>query len=57
MCRQIAARHNGRIELHSAVGQGTTFRVLLPLAQQQAQPLPEPATPPPASALPRAGGR
>ena len=32
MCRQIAARHNGRIELHSAVGQGTTFRVLLPLA-------------------------
>ena len=51
MCRQIAARHNGRIELHSALGQGTTFRVLLPLAQQQAQPMPEPATPPPAPAL------
>jgi signal transduction histidine kinase len=51
MCRQIAARHNGRIELHSAAGQGTTFRVLLPLAQQQAQPAPELAAPPAAAAL------
>jgi len=46
MCRQIAARHNGRIELHSAAGMGTTFRVLLPIAQQQAQPAPAQAEPP-----------
>jgi len=51
MCRQIAARHNGRIELHSADGQGTTFRVLLPLAQQQAQPASELVAPPAVAAL------
>ncbi|MEO7909902.1 MAG: ATP-binding protein [Roseiflexaceae bacterium] len=51
MCRQIAARHNGRIELHSAAGQGTTFRVLLPLAQQQTQPAPEQVEPPASLAL------
>jgi CheY-like chemotaxis protein len=45
MCRQIAARHHGRIELYSAAGQGTTFRVLLPIAQQQAQMEPEQAAP------------
>jgi signal transduction histidine kinase len=43
MCRQIAARHHGRIELLSAVGQGTTFRVLLPLEQQPAPLSPTPA--------------
>jgi signal transduction histidine kinase/CheY-like chemotaxis protein len=46
MCRQITARHNGRIELHSAVGHGTTFRVLLPLEQQPA-PAPAQAASPP----------
>jgi signal transduction histidine kinase len=51
MCRQIAARHNGRIELDSMVGQGATFRVLLPLAHQQAQPTSKPATSPPTLAL------
>ncbi len=51
MCRQIAARHNGRIELHSAAGQGTTFQVLLPIVQQQAQTEPALATPAAASAL------
>jgi signal transduction histidine kinase len=51
MCRQIAARHNGRIELHSAAGQGTTFRVLLPIAQQPAQIAPAQAAPAPALAL------
>jgi signal transduction histidine kinase len=45
MCRQIAARHNGRIELHSAAGQGTTFRVLLPIAQHPAQLAPAQAAP------------
>ena len=28
----ILEAHNGRIELHTAPGHGTTFRVLLPLA-------------------------
>jgi CheY-like chemotaxis protein len=51
MCRQIAARHNGRIELHSAVGQGTTFCVLLPIAQQHTQAAPAAEAPPPSSAL------
>jgi len=51
MCRQIAARHNGRIELHSAAGQGTTFRVLLPIVQQSAAPVPTQAAPPPSLAL------
>jgi signal transduction histidine kinase len=32
--RQIIARHGGRLELESALGQGSTFRVLLPLAEQ-----------------------
>jgi signal transduction histidine kinase len=51
MCRQIAARHSGRIELYSSAGQGTTFRVLLPLAQQQVQPASELVAPPPTAAL------
>ncbi|HEU5100368.1 MAG TPA: ATP-binding protein [Roseiflexaceae bacterium] len=51
MCRQIAARHNGRIELHSAPGQGTTFHVLLPVAQQPAQAALVAAAPPPSAAL------
>jgi two-component system cell cycle sensor histidine kinase/response regulator CckA len=51
MCRQIAARHSGRIELFSTAGQGTTFRVLLPLAQPQAQPIAEQASLPTAPSL------
>jgi CheY-like chemotaxis protein len=51
ICRQIAARHSGRIELHSSAGKGTTFRVLLPLAQQQVQPASELTAPPPTAAL------
>jgi PAS domain S-box-containing protein len=31
ICRAIAEGHDGRIELESTVGQGTTFRVTLPL--------------------------
>jgi len=34
ICQNIANLHGGRIELQSAVGQGTTFRVLLPLDEQ-----------------------
>jgi hemerythrin-like metal-binding protein len=29
----IIARHHGRVEVHSAVGQGTRFRIILPIAQ------------------------
>ena len=31
-CRQIVEAHRGRIEVHSAVGVGTTFRICLPEA-------------------------
>jgi len=51
MCRQIAARHNGSLELISAAGQGTTFRVLLPIAQQHAQAAPAAEAPPASPAL------
>jgi nitrogen-specific signal transduction histidine kinase len=51
MCRQIAARHNGRIELYSAAGQGATFRVLLPLVEQRTQAASPVAAPPAAGAL------
>jgi signal transduction histidine kinase len=51
MCRQIAARHNGRIELHSAAGQGATFRVVLPLAQEPAQAAAAAEEPPASGAL------
>lgn len=35
ICQNIANRHGGRIELHSVVGVGTTFRVLLPINDSQ----------------------
>ena len=34
ICQNIVSRHGGRLELHSVVGQGTTFRVLLPLDKE-----------------------
>lgn len=51
MCRQIVARHGGRIELHSAVGQGATFRILLPLAEQPVAAADAAAAVAPAAAL------
>ena len=36
ICRQIVARHGGRIELESTPARGTTFRVLLPVIEQPA---------------------
>jgi two-component system NtrC family sensor kinase len=33
----IVARHHGRIEVHTAPGAGTTFRIILPM-KQGAQP-------------------
>lgn len=32
MCRRIAEMHGGRVEVHSQVGRGSTFTILLPLA-------------------------
>jgi signal transduction histidine kinase len=33
ICYRIVEKHHGRIEVQSAVGQGTTFRVVLPVTQ------------------------
>jgi signal transduction histidine kinase len=33
ICYRIVEKHHGRIEVQSAVGQGTTFRVVLPISQ------------------------
>ena len=38
----IVQKHHGRIDVESALGQGTTFRVTLPLRQAQPQPQPQP---------------
>jgi two-component system OmpR family sensor kinase len=44
----LVAAHHGRVELDTAPGQGATFRVLLPLAD-------EPGSQPPSSLVPAAG--
>jgi two-component system cell cycle sensor histidine kinase/response regulator CckA len=36
--RSIIKKHNGHIEVESTVGQGTTFRVWLPVAREEAVP-------------------
>jgi signal transduction histidine kinase len=45
ICQNIANLHGGRIELESAVGVGTTFRVLLPLDEETSVVSAAPAPP------------
>ncbi len=42
ICQELAVAMDGRIEVHSQPGQGTCFRVHLPLPQAQALPAPRP---------------
>ncbi|WP_082551848.1 ATP-binding protein [Massilia sp. Root351] len=42
MAYGIVRKHNGSITVHSTVGAGTTFRVLLPVRHEEAQPGPAP---------------
>jgi signal transduction histidine kinase len=46
LVQQIAVEHGGRIEVESQPGSGTTFRLVLPLAKEEARP---PAGPVPAA--------
>ena len=43
ICRELAVAMNGRVEVHSQPGQGTTFRVSLPLAPVPIDELVRPA--------------
>ncbi|HLJ11630.1 MAG TPA: ATP-binding protein [Planctomycetaceae bacterium] len=57
LAREVIEAHQGRIRVESAVGQGTTFTLKLPLAGAQKRPAasPSPAVPP--RALPASTGQ
>ena len=40
VCQQVIAKHNGSLEVHSVVGEGTTFIVSLPWLQRDNNPNP-----------------
>ena len=46
ICREIMAHHNGRIEVESVVGRGTTFTLRLPMAVVAREPAEEPEAEP-----------
>lgn len=48
--RRVVEAHAGRMELESRVGEGSTFRVLLPLEATRTEHLPAEAPPPPGAA-------
>jgi signal transduction histidine kinase len=39
ICKEIIEHHNGRIEVESEVGKGTTFSVYLPIAKEISKPI------------------
>jgi CheY-like chemotaxis protein len=55
ICQSVLLEHHGQIEVESEVGQGSLFRVILPISAEQRPKAPPPREPAPAQAPGRRG--